>query len=308
MTPETATERIYTLCTRMAYGSEMTTQEIAGLLNLSRSGAYALMWRLSRIAPLRLEAGKWKLEEEKSMSGPTEFGVYQTSGHYMLDNIKVELANGVYHRFTAISSGVTRTNAVAKLADTLKQYRAFKKELDQRTELSDAVKSEIGAALRDTAAAHVEMITRQFQRLPTPVPPALIAVKDAAYHAAAARAWERTRAQLNAGVALETIIAHADAVTLEAIREEAPSYFRTEHASSPDLAEKLGKQAEIFIGERELTFLTAEQLEQRAAAERAGREQYAFEFSANMALTEARGGTPASMLVNLDKTPVQLGA
>ena len=61
MAPETPTERAAVIMARLGKGHAMTIGEIMSVACLSRSGAYTLMYRISRVQPLVLSDGKWQL-------------------------------------------------------------------------------------------------------------------------------------------------------------------------------------------------------------------------------------------------------
>jgi hypothetical protein len=58
-TPETATERTAVVAAELGEGRELTTAEIMRIANLTRDGAYKLMYRISRVRPLVLDDGRW---------------------------------------------------------------------------------------------------------------------------------------------------------------------------------------------------------------------------------------------------------
>jgi hypothetical protein len=59
MTPETPTERTAIVTAELAVGRALSTHEIMRLTNLTRSGAYTLMYRISRVKALVLDDGEW---------------------------------------------------------------------------------------------------------------------------------------------------------------------------------------------------------------------------------------------------------
>lgn len=61
MAPETATERAAVIAAALAVGKALTIGEIMAATGLSRSGAYTLMYRISRVQPLVLSDGRWQL-------------------------------------------------------------------------------------------------------------------------------------------------------------------------------------------------------------------------------------------------------
>lgn len=61
MQPETVTERVAVVVHRMTLGERMTIADVMQATGLKRAGAYALMARVSRVAPLVLDAGQWSL-------------------------------------------------------------------------------------------------------------------------------------------------------------------------------------------------------------------------------------------------------
>lgn len=59
--PETPTERVTIIVLHLAKGNKMSISDVMGKANIKRAGAYALMARVSRVAPLVLDDGKWSL-------------------------------------------------------------------------------------------------------------------------------------------------------------------------------------------------------------------------------------------------------
>lgn len=59
--PETVTERVTVVVHGLTLGKSMTIGDVMALTGLTRSGAYTLMNRVSRVAPLVLDAGRWQL-------------------------------------------------------------------------------------------------------------------------------------------------------------------------------------------------------------------------------------------------------
>lgn len=59
--PETVTERVAVVVHRLTLGQTMTISDVMAATGLKRAGAYALMARVSRVAPLVLDAGEWAL-------------------------------------------------------------------------------------------------------------------------------------------------------------------------------------------------------------------------------------------------------
>lgn len=60
MTPTTATERTAIVASRLAVGHTMTIGEVMTATGLTRSAAYNLMYRISRVQPLVLYEGRWQ--------------------------------------------------------------------------------------------------------------------------------------------------------------------------------------------------------------------------------------------------------
>lgn len=60
-TPETVTERVAVVVHRLTLGQTMTIGDVMTATNLTRSAAYNLMNRVSRVTPLVLDAGRWQL-------------------------------------------------------------------------------------------------------------------------------------------------------------------------------------------------------------------------------------------------------
>lgn len=59
--PETPTERVAIIVHRLTLGDVLTIGDVVEITGLKRAGAYALMARVSRVAPLVLDAGQWSL-------------------------------------------------------------------------------------------------------------------------------------------------------------------------------------------------------------------------------------------------------
>jgi len=59
--PCTPTERVVVLTLHLAQGHAVTTAEVARLLTMCDSGAYRMLDRMSRVAPIVNEAGRWSL-------------------------------------------------------------------------------------------------------------------------------------------------------------------------------------------------------------------------------------------------------
>lgn len=62
-TPETATERTAVVMLDLARGKRVTIRHVMKEANLTRSGAYALMARISRVRALRLYNEEYSLLE-----------------------------------------------------------------------------------------------------------------------------------------------------------------------------------------------------------------------------------------------------
>lgn len=70
--PETPTERVAVVVRRLTLGQEMTIGDVMRLTGLSRGASYNLMYRVSRVTPLVLDAGRWGLLERVSGADTSE--------------------------------------------------------------------------------------------------------------------------------------------------------------------------------------------------------------------------------------------
>lgn len=61
ITPEVTTERVAMITFLLCSGRRFKTAEIAGLMGLSRQGAYAQLSRMARVLPIVLDGGEWQL-------------------------------------------------------------------------------------------------------------------------------------------------------------------------------------------------------------------------------------------------------
>ena len=59
--PEVTTERVAMITFLLCSGRRFRTAEIAGLMGLSRQGAYAQLSRMARVLPIVLDGGEWQL-------------------------------------------------------------------------------------------------------------------------------------------------------------------------------------------------------------------------------------------------------
>lgn len=71
-TPETATERTTVIVLHLAKGHKMTIRQVMEKANLGRSGAYALMARISCKAPLMLFNEEYSLIERNPQGVDSE--------------------------------------------------------------------------------------------------------------------------------------------------------------------------------------------------------------------------------------------
>lgn len=66
MPPETATERTAIIMLHLAKGGRLTIREVMDKANLGRSGAYALMSRISRKVALQLYNEEYSLIDDST--------------------------------------------------------------------------------------------------------------------------------------------------------------------------------------------------------------------------------------------------
>jgi hypothetical protein len=60
--PETPSERVaLVVWYMMGLGVALSTREVADLVGINRSSAYCLMARISRVIPIYLDAGVWRV-------------------------------------------------------------------------------------------------------------------------------------------------------------------------------------------------------------------------------------------------------
>ena len=61
--PETPIERATVIMAYLTAGERLTTIEVAQLCGITRQGAYRLLDTMSRVCPLLLDGGAWRLTE-----------------------------------------------------------------------------------------------------------------------------------------------------------------------------------------------------------------------------------------------------
>ncbi len=61
--PTTPTERTTLIVLALAGGERLTTRQVAELCGISQHGAWALLCRISAVAPLALYGGEWYLHQ-----------------------------------------------------------------------------------------------------------------------------------------------------------------------------------------------------------------------------------------------------
>ena len=60
--PETPIERATVVMAYLTAGQRLTTIEVAQLCGITRQGAYRLLDTMSRVCPLLLDGGQWRLK------------------------------------------------------------------------------------------------------------------------------------------------------------------------------------------------------------------------------------------------------
>ena len=55
------TERVAVTVWLLSQGWQLSTKDIASLVGITSQGAYQMMDRVSRVVPVVLDAGKWRL-------------------------------------------------------------------------------------------------------------------------------------------------------------------------------------------------------------------------------------------------------
>lgn len=223
---------------------------------------------------------------------------------YMLTPNGYTLRTGTVEAFARLRYG-TRTDAPQRVAATLRALRNYRAEVEADQNVTPLVKNDLIGQAREAATETVKAIRDQWEKLHAEaMPPAARLIpdagKDAAYHAAAARAWARTRAELEAGIGLEDVLAEiSDPVTLEALREEYPAYARSRYPLDAHAGRVMAEAGESLIAERTLSLLPATAQATEATRSRLEGEANAFRVTVAQALYETGGGSPAPVIVNL---------
>lgn len=223
---------------------------------------------------------------------------------YMLTPQGYTLRTSWVEAFARLKYG-TRADGPQRVAQALRLFRDYKAEIGADLRITDLTKQDLRGQLSQEVSRTVEGIRDQWRRLQEqalPGEPTLVpaAAKDATYHAAAARAWARTRQQLDAGIALETVLEGiTDPVTLEALREEYPAYTAATFGQNRTAARAHLEAGQSLITERAVSLLPPEQQATYARRGALLKEGYAFDLTVNHALHEAGGGSPAPVVVGL---------
>lgn len=66
--PTTPTERTALIVLALAAGKRLTTRQVAEMCGISQHGAWALLCRISAVAPLALYGGEWYLHQSPQNS------------------------------------------------------------------------------------------------------------------------------------------------------------------------------------------------------------------------------------------------